>query len=377
MEKLILDVSEKTAGFALKIGESRGTVDFLSAPIDGYVGGDEHSSVFQVRRDICATVYQEVDGRIHFTAKRDTIFPCNFAVKFSGFETCESTRDSIKVTLAGEEILFKLIDAHAEVDARGSGRITMTGPVMEIIILPADLIEPQSLMRAMELDALDTYEPLDYMPEFSIGVFDAYDPDTQLFTRPRPLRLGVPVISTLPTQGTGLTPDEEGHLEAGVPLEERTMHFRIIASRLIEVGLSEGDLSKLKLKLWLPSGLDTVAPPIDVPMYYLGTDTEFGQTGPSASQSIYRASYTFHREDTIRYVDGFMYLSVFVPLTVQMGLPVVFRVSSTGGPGPQTGQAASTFSISVESEGSQSNDQVKVTADPNITEKIKTKRKRR
>ena len=377
MDNLILDVSEKTAGFALKIGTSRGTMDFLSAPIDGYVGGDDRSSAFLVRRDIRAAVYQEENGRIHFSATRDTIFPCSFAIKLSGFEHYESTRDTLRVALEGNDIVFQVSDAHFDVDSHGSGKITMTGPVMEITIVTPNLIEAQSLMRAMELDTLEVYETLDYIPEFSIGVFDAYNPDTQDFTRPRPLRLGVPVISTLPTQGADLTQDEEDYLQVGIPPEERTMHFRIIASRLVETGLSEGDLSQLKLKLWLPSGLDTVALPIDVPMYYLGTDTDFGQTGPSPTQAIYRASYTFHREDTIRYVDGFMYLSVFMPLTVQMGLPVVFRVSGTGSPGPQTDQTAAAFAISAQSEGSPSDGQVEAASGLKITEKTKTKRKRR
>lgn len=377
MDKLILDVSEQVAGFGLQWGEARGTIDFLSAPIEAYLGGDETSASFMIRRDIRATVYQEEDGRIVLAATRDTIFPCSLAVKFTGFEFGEMTRDRLSLTLPGQEITLKLSDAYIELDAHGAGKVTMTGPVMEITIFPVDLIEAQSLMRAMELDTLDTYEILDYVPEFSIGVFDAYDPDTQEFTRPRPLRLGVPVISTLPTQGEGLTQDESDYLEVGAPPEERTMHFRIIASRLLEAGLSEGDLSQLKLKLWLPSGLDTVALPIDVPMYYLGTDTELGQAGPAATQVIYRASYTFHREDAIRYVDGFMYLSVFVPLTVQMGLPVVFRISGTGSSGPAPDSEASAFSITAESEGSPSDSQVEAAADLNITEKTKTKRKRR
>jgi hypothetical protein len=378
MDKLILDVSEQIAGFAIRCGEDCGTIDFLSAPIEAYLGGDEQSASFMIRRDIRATVYQEEDGRIVLVATRDTIFPCSFAIKLNGFEIQESARDRLLLVLNNHEIIFKISDAYMEVDTYGAGKITMSGPAMEIAIHSSSLkTAANDMMRAMELDTLETYETLDYVPEFSIGVFDAYNPTTHAFTRPRPLRLGVPVISTLPTQGAELTQDEQDYLEAGIPPEERTMHFRIIASRLVETGLSEGDLSQLKLKLWLPSGLDTVALPIDVPMYYLGTDTDFGQTGPSATQAIYRASYTFHREDTIRYVDGFMYLSVFMPLTVQMGLPVVFRVSGTGSPGPQPDQAASAFAISAQSEGSPSEGQVEAAADLKITEKTKTKRKRR
>ena len=300
-----IDLTEKTSGFSILTGDKKGFVSFLSAPIDAYIRGTDESASFLLRKEVPATVYQEPNGNIIISAFRETVFPISFAIKFNGFDFHQEEINTLVMGLGDETIVVSVIEGGTLAPGNnGSCQITMTGPTMTIVLDLMNNNFSKSSFNAMSLETPDAYGPLDYVPQFSIGVFDHYNPNTKAFIRPRPLRLGVPVISTLPTQGVSLEQDEQDYLESGIAPEERTLHFRIVSSRILESGFNEGDLSELKLKLWLPSGLDTVGLPIDVPMYYLGTDSDLGQIGPQASQSVYRASYTFHKEYTKKHEDG-------------------------------------------------------------------------
>ena len=345
MHNLTLDTSEQHSGFALMIGDAIGKIEFLSAPIeDAFIGSDDSSASFLIRPDIRGTVFQESDSRVLLTASRNTIFPISFSARLTGFEFVDSTPDKMTLKIQDQDVTLELSGGTFEFSTLDHVKINMKGALLEMKAYIAKDFSSLSFEK-LSLDVPEIHGPLDCLPEFSIGVFDAYNPTAKTFSRPRPLRLGVPVISTLPTQGDDLTQDEIDFIELGVPAEERTMHFRVVSNRLLESGLVSGDLSELKLKLWLPTGLDTVGLPTTVPLYFLGTDTELGQAGPAASQMIYRTSYTFKKEDTIKSVDGFMYLSVYVPLTVQIGLPVMFRVSGTGSPAAPFEEPIQTFAV--------------------------------
>jgi hypothetical protein len=77
----------------------------------------------------------------------------------------------------------------------------------------------------------------------------------------------------------------------------------------------------LKLKLSLPSGLDTVKDPISLSMYFVDHDSALNPT-----MSIYVASFDFHKEDTVNYVDGFMLMDIYCPMIVQESMPVSFGI---------------------------------------------------
>jgi hypothetical protein len=153
-------------------------------------------------------------------------------------------------------------------------------------------------------------------PEFSIGVFDDEE-----FKRPRPLRFGQPVISTIPVKyrdSDVLSQSESDALESGIAMWRRTMHFRVVCNEEIPSSL------QAYLLIALPNGLDTVQPAVSTPLKH---------NGFSNGQTIYTGSYRFYREDTVNYVDGFAYLSVSLPMTVQSSLPILLSVGG-GSIGP-------------------------------------------
>lgn len=156
----------------------------------------------------------------------------------------------------------------------------------------------------------------DYVPEFSIGTFD-----DSLYTIPRQIRHGIPIISTVPsfTTSSSSSADIQAY-NNGLGKDYRTIYFRIVCNKVIENALSPNDLSSLQLKIYLPFGLDLVRPPIYVPMYLVQNIT-------SENIAIYRASYNFYKQgffNGLEYVDGFMYFDVFVPLQIQESLGIQF-----------------------------------------------------
>lgn len=156
----------------------------------------------------------------------------------------------------------------------------------------------------------------DFDPEFSIGSFD-----DSLFNVPRQIRQGVPIISTVPSKiiNTSSSADIDSY-NLGLGKDTRTIYFRIICNKILEDSLNTNDLSTLKLKIYLPGGLDTVRPAIYVPMYFIQKLTD-------ENYSIYRASFDFVKQgfyNGVEYVDGYMYFDVFVPLSIQKTLAFEF-----------------------------------------------------
>lgn len=149
------------------------------------------------------------------------------------------------------------------------------------------------------------------IPEFSIAVFD-----DAARTAARPVRLGVPVISTVPVFRDGLGESEMLMLEGGLGSEKRRMYFKIISSRVIPEDVEP------VLRIYLPGGLDTVLAPVSVSM--------LRETSSDPGRSVFHASYEFHREDTVEFVDGFAYLSVHLPMEITTELPVALDVTSDG-----------------------------------------------
>ena len=137
-------------------------------------------------------------------------------------------------------------------------------------------------------------------PEFSIGIFD------HVWTHPRPIRFGVPVISTVPAHGEDLTDEEQYYYDQGKGPKSKTMYFRVVCSQELSSDLP------VKLLIYLPNGLDTITNPIAVSL------TKISVSGPS----VYSASYVFYEEDTVFTVDGFVYFSVYVDIIQQIALPI-------------------------------------------------------
>lgn len=170
----------------------------------------------------------------------------------------------------------------------------------------------QVLIQSFETNATFIDEN-SYMPEFSIASFD-----DSSFTIPRPVRQGIPIISTVPSYITNSSSSADINIyNDGKGTNSKTIHFRIICNKVME-NITPGDTSEMSLKVYMPNGLDTVKKAIYEPMLLVSNDS-------TNNISIYRSSHTFYVQgifDGIEYVDGFMYVDVQVPLTVQKSIPV-------------------------------------------------------
>lgn len=181
--------------------------------------------------------------------------------------------------------------------------------------MPNDAVSAMSSIAAMNFRSMSsgTYIVTSngVLPEFSIAVFD----DSSR-TVPRPMRLGIPVISTVPVYHAGLSESELQVVEIGLGTSKRTMYFKIISNVVIP------DDVEPVLHIYLPAGLDTVAAPVPVEMTR--------QVSTDSTRSVFHASYAFHKEDTVNYVDGFAYLSVYMPMEINTDLPIAMAVTTTG-----------------------------------------------
>lgn len=153
----------------------------------------------------------------------------------------------------------------------------------------------------------------DYVPEFSISTFDDSN-----FTIPRPIRQGVPIISTVPSfVDSNSSAADVSFYNTGKGNYYKTIYFRIICNKVME-SISPNDISDMQLKIYMPNGLDTVKTAIYNDMYLVSNDS-------TNNYSIYRSSFNFYIQgnyDGIDYVDGYMYTDVHVPLTVQTIMPI-------------------------------------------------------
>lgn len=183
------------------------------------------------------------------------------------------------------------------------------------LYMPSDAASAMANVTAMNVRAMSsgTYVVTSNgaLPEFSIAVFDDSSRTIQ-----RPMRLGIPVISTVPVYRAGLSESELQVVEIGLGTIKRTMYFKIISNVVIP------DDVEPVLHIYLPAGLDTITAPVAVEMTR--------QVSVDSTRSVFHASYTFHKEDTIDYVDGFAYLSVYMPMEVNTDLSIAMAVTTTG-----------------------------------------------
>ena len=146
-------------------------------------------------------------------------------------------------------------------------------------------------------------------PEFSLGIFDKISP----FSHPRPIRFGVPIISTVPAHGESLTNTEQIYYDKGLGPDSKTMSFRLVCNQELDVDLP------VKLLIYLPNGLDTVTVPDSIDMTLISSPGD---------NSVYSGSYGFYKEDTTFTVDGFTYFSVYINTIQQISIPLKIQDQS-------------------------------------------------
>lgn len=141
-------------------------------------------------------------------------------------------------------------------------------------------------------------------PEFSLGIFDDYT--NGVHSRSRPIRLGVPVISTVPAYGIDLSEEDLTYFTDGKGPSYRKLFFRVVCNQ-------ELPDASVKLLIYLPNGQDTVTDPDYVDLVKI--------SGLGVN-SVYHGEYIFYEEDTVYSVDGFAYFAVYTDIIQQFSLPL-------------------------------------------------------
>jgi hypothetical protein len=141
-------------------------------------------------------------------------------------------------------------------------------------------------------------------PEFSLGIFDDYTDNVHY--RGRPIRLGVPVISTVPVYHPEMSEEDSTYYNNGKGPNSRKLFFRVVCNQ-------ELPDASVKLLIYLPNGEDTVTAPDFIDLVKI---SEAGQN------STYHGEYVFYEEDTIYTVDGFAYFAVYTDIIQQVSLPL-------------------------------------------------------
>ena len=302
MDNTSLSIQIIAGGIAvIAADDSRVEFIFPDAPPEFLIGASGGAIAFWVQEGVRATAY--ADGpSVHVVLSRDDLTPRSIPVLFN-------PADATLLDGALSTGLFR-----SEVTDGAWSFVQESGGVL---MMPSTemRLEFTQFSPVFALSSTASYYSVaagQRPPTFSVALYD-----DAAYTRQRPIRLGVPIVSTVPVYGTNLTADEQTYFSSGQGAKSRTMYIQIVCNKILPVGITP------ELQLSLPNGLDTVSLPINLPLLTVYPVTPSGQ-------SVYRTSYTFFAEDTVNNVDGFAYASVYIPLSVQAGLPMRLQVSSGG-----------------------------------------------
>jgi len=289
-------------------------IDFLSAPKNFLASSNNGYFYVNVRKNISATIWAEQD-LTNIIIQRGTSYASIFSMKLYYDFIHQESEDVFIVSINEIDYVLKLSKCTLKIDENDNFLVTVNEQVASILIYKNESLQ-QLGFSALNVDPL-IIDDTSFMPEFSIASFD-----DSSFTKPRPIRTGIPVISTVPalTDNTS-TQEEIDYYNNGLGPIYKTIYFRVIANKILETGLSANQLSpKLRLKVYLPNGLDTVKSAIYKNIYFSSNDT-------TNNRGIYYSSHTFYTQgvqNNVEYVDGLMYVDVDISLTVQQSMSLQF-----------------------------------------------------
>jgi hypothetical protein len=287
------------------------SIKFLSAPNDFLISEENGYYHFNARKNITATSWADNDV-FNIILNKTTTYTSLFSVQLNfDFITMES--DSISLEVEGKSYTISFDGCNIKLDDENILLISVVNPVASINVYNADVVNNLSF-KALTLPAIiDEYESV---PEFSISCYDDSN-----FTKPRPIRFGIPVISTVPSMIDGTSTREEiDTYNSGKGLDLKTIHFRVFADQILETLTAGAASSLVSLKVYLPNGLDTIKEPIYKTLYFSSNDSTNNRT-------IYTTSHTFYSQgihNNIEYVDGLMYVDVQLNITIQQSMPIQF-----------------------------------------------------
>lgn len=321
---ITFETLDKQPGFTLTtLSNNYVNVICSDAPEDYILGQTSEAIVFMISSDVRATAFTSEDAVALLLTKESNI-PQSFSISFENIISADVKNNQIILYLSNAKIFVDINNCTVINTDSHSVTILMSGEdaTIEFYTQVKSVSASSSALRSVAMFSVDDGKmlipPSKRIPEFIISIYD--DEDCK---RPRPSRLGVPVISTLP----GFIPDDSWNITVpqvdkdlmniGVGASSRKMYFKVISDQNIDGSLRD----KIKLEINLPAGVDTVANNASIPLTY---------NSSSDVNDIFDGSYDFKKEDTINYVDGFAYLSVRMPLRIQRNLPLMFQISTDG-----------------------------------------------
>ena len=323
-----MNISARNPSIQTTINNRQIDIKLVSAPDNFIENTNQFNPVIFVRKNVKATII-ESDESLIFEISKEASYSVSFAIKIDEVkinqidEKTLTLDDELQLSIdfgkfefnSNNTILVKLLNdnANLKLQAKDTGIRKLNIPDVVAFTSPSGLTTIPFWVRE---------------PEFSIVIFDYYSSSKSVtssvdpaFKLPRLIRHGVPIISTVPAEdSTFLTESEKNAYNLGLGEMNKRLYFKIVCNSILESTLTIGSTSKCQLKLYLPNGLDTVKAAEYISMTLLHKDT-------SKNISIYYAEYIFHKsgiQDNVEYVDGYMYLDVYSPVTVQRDIPLQF-----------------------------------------------------
>jgi hypothetical protein len=313
------------------LGEDNFTLEFISAPKDFVAQKTDNSLVLNVRKDITANVTANENSFV-LSLEKSLSYTVSFAIKFLG---ASFTKISDKKLIVNEKYILEIDFGTFNYNDNGTVLIKLSGNNAK---LNFHTNKEAAEAKTFNFEAFVSPSGLPTIgfgarePEFAIGTFDYFDESGDIdttqdtvFKFPRLIRSGVPVISTVPAEynTTDYSITDQNNYLSGKGEISRTIYFKIVCNYALE-NINVGVISKCQLKVYLPSGLDTVKAAEYIPMtmrYY----------NSIKNIAIYSAEYTFHTSgihDSVEYVDGYMYFDVYAPVSVQRDIPLQFNFTT-------------------------------------------------
>ena len=313
-----IELETNRAGFDIVCQDgSRARFDFLGAPQDAFIGIVSNAVTFMAAEGVRATAYED-GGIIHLILAKEAMGAATLPFALTGLDHPSETDTAIAGTLGDSSFVASFFDCSAQ-----GGNIAFSG--LEARVEFSQGFSTSSL--SFSAMAVSTWNvPAGHRaPDFSVGVFD----DAGLI-KPRPLRFGIPVISTVPALDNVADQADSDLVRLGAGAKTRTIYFRVVCNTVLEPALSVGEESALvSLRISLPSrrpGADKS---------HAALTLVSNQTN---TQSVYKGSYLFGEEDMVQHLDGLGVVSAYMPMTIRIALPLKIQVSSTGSPFVETSE---------------------------------------
>jgi len=312
---MLLNVVEDKSILVAEFAEDFLQIEFFSTPTQFVIEKSDSRYFLAIKKNI-RLLAQASENVIKFEFQKDSEYARLISFKLNYDALVSSYDKKIEFMINDNLYVLEIDQGKIEIDYDGNILLSLVGISTNAIIYN---VQNQFSFKQLTINTNNTnITDYSYMPEFSIACFD-----DSSFAIPRQVRFGKPVISTVPANiTTSSNQDDIDFFNNGKGPNSKTIYFRIICNKILET-LSSNDLSELKLKVYMPSGLDTVKSAEYVDMYFVSNDS-------TNNMSIYKAQYNFYIQGNfngIDYVDGLMYFDVQVPLTVQSYMPIQFDFS--------------------------------------------------